>query len=212
MTLKLHLEIIMNPGQDTEDSIGVSNYTSQRFTKLLLGDVPPSITATLIKGERSFKKKLKKSVQENIDAVNNCSGWNLTGWCRRGFVPDEGAAPAEGEGAPKISSTDLYHHASSIKINGSPTIDRLSFDTINLKPDDKPDDKKGGDDQDGKKEGSDGKIDGGNKGDDKAKKKAKLSNSGTTNWFPVDPVLDDGVHCFDMCGFCVCIRQCKVNA
>ena len=141
-SLVVMLQLILVTKTGTE--YPVHNFTSKSFTNVFLRNgVPNGVVESMINGNTRKKNVWRARMTNAIKHINECHGFNVSGWVRRGMVEDQsaiGAAAAPGSASSKtfIASSELKIHVTKITINmgGSgdtkPDITNFLFDLASI--------------------------------------------------------------------------------
>lgn len=110
-------------GLSHEDkTMWVRNFTSRSFTNNFLVDgVPLGITQAIVHGDHDLMNSVYENIMLAVDEINGEGGFSITGWVRRGYVKDEGAASVSAPGnkttLPRVRSGEIHHRLTKISIN-----------------------------------------------------------------------------------------------
>jgi hypothetical protein len=100
----------------------VKNFTSRSFTEeFLVNGVPLGITQAIVNADHELMNSVYEKIMLAVDKINREGGFSITGWVRRGYVRDEGAASVSAPGnkttQPRVRSGEIHHRLTKILIN-----------------------------------------------------------------------------------------------
>ena len=120
LNLRLHL---LKDGVRSGVTFACSNFTSRRFTQIVLGSKIPVCINTQQIDRDGVDFKVVDQVERVIECINSKGGFKAFGWAKLGYVPDFGTLHDRDAAVSKlhmlVSASDLRLHLVNLDVNCS---------------------------------------------------------------------------------------------